>query len=281
MFAVKSEATPWLMYRRPNPDARLRLFCFPYAGGGAFVYRDWDKYLPASVEVCPLQPPGRGMRLREAPFTDLDLLVQSVADALRPYLDGPFAFFGHSLGGLVSYRLAHYLRERDGVEPAHLFISGRFAPHLARKSSGLSRLPEPQLVERVKEMGGTPAGVFEDRELLQLILPVMRADFQLCDDYQFRTEASPLRCPITALGGFQDAGVTRRDLEAWRKHTSGRFKLYMLPGDHFFINTNRSTLLQLLSQELRRQLSAPARGGAILQSRLKSLYTEGTQDGQE
>jgi medium-chain acyl-[acyl-carrier-protein] hydrolase len=250
MLAVHKETSPWLMYRKPNPKVRLRLFCFPYAGGGALVYRNWAKDLPGTIELCPLQPPGRETRLREEPFTDLGLLVQSLASTLRPFLDRPFAFFGHSLGALVSYQLAHYLRSRDGTEPAHLFVSGRKAPHLTREKLGISKLPEPQFIERVKELGGTAPAVFQDRELMQLILPALRADFHLCDTYQFRSEATLLRCPITALGGLQDKGVAWQDLEAWRKHTSGRFRTYCLPGNHFFINTSKSTLLELMRQEL-------------------------------
>ncbi len=256
MFAVHQETSPWLMYRKPNPKVRLRLFCFPYAGGGAFVYRDWAKDLPETVEVCPLQPPGRETRFREDPFTDLGLLIQSVANALRPYLDRPFALFGHSLGALVNYQLAHYLRRQDGIEPAHLFVSGRYAPHRTRESLGISKLPEPQFIESVKKMGGTHPAVFEDRELLRLILPALRADFHLCDTYQFKSEPIPLCCPITALGGWHDQGVTWQDLEEWRKHTSGRFRMYWLPGNHFFINTTKSALLQIMTQELQRLVNS-------------------------
>lgn len=230
----------------------MRLFCFPYAGGGALVYRDWAKLLPESVELCPLQPPGRETRLSEKPFTDLGLLVEAAANALRPCLDKPFAFFGHSLGALVAYHVAHHLRRGVGVEPAHLFVSGRFAPHLTGKATGISRLPEPELIGQIKAMGGTPSAVFETPELLQLILPALRADFGLCDDYRYVAEAEPLNCPVTAFGGFQDEAIPRPDLEAWREHTTGDFSVYMLPGDHFFINTNRSVLLQLLSAGLRR-----------------------------
>lgn len=255
-LTVHQEANRWLAYRKPNPRVRLRLFCFPYAGGGAFIYRNWAKDLPESVELCPLQPPGRETRLKEESFTDLSLLVQSVASALRPYLNLPFAFFGHSLGALVSYQVAHYLRSQDGIESAHLFVSGRYAPHLKSKSSGISKLPEPQFIEMVKKMGGTHRAVFENRELLRLILPALRADFHLCDTYQFKSELTPLRCPITALGGLQDEGVTSRDLEAWRNHTTGRFTIHSFPGNHFFINTSKSALLQVLKQELQALLNS-------------------------
>ena len=158
--------------------------------------------------------------------------------------------FGHSLGALVVYQVAHHLRAHDGAELAQLFVSGCHAPNLKSESIGLSKLPEPQFIEMVKEMGGTHPAVFENRELLRLILPALRADFQLCDTYQFKSELTPLRCPITALGGLQDEGITLRGLAAWRLHTTGRFTIHTFPGNHFFINTGKSALLQVIKNEL-------------------------------
>src|SRR5689334_8070972 len=123
-------AMPWFTSQRPNERARLRLFCFPYAGGGAEIYRLWPQNLPSEVEVCVAQLPGRGMRLREQPFTSLDALVETGTEAIAPLLDKPFALFGHSMGAMISFELAQRLRERGGPQPAHLFVSGRRAPQL-------------------------------------------------------------------------------------------------------------------------------------------------------
>ena len=106
MVTTEAPASRWVWSPRPNPGARLRLFCYPYAGGRAAVYRRWPESLPASIEVCAIEPPGHGTRLSETPFTRLSPLVEALAAALDPYLDRPFAFFGHSLGSLVSFELA-------------------------------------------------------------------------------------------------------------------------------------------------------------------------------
>src|SRR5262249_13687929 len=118
----------WLACARPRPQADIRLFCFPYAGGGASVFRGWADGLPASVEVCPVQLPGRGTRFREPAFTRLPPLIEALAESLRPHLDRPFAFFGHSLGALVAFELARYLHQHQGREPVRLFVSGCGGP---------------------------------------------------------------------------------------------------------------------------------------------------------
>src|SRR5215213_1931004 len=118
-------ATPWFMSQRPNPRARLRLFCFPYAGGGAAIYRLWPQNLPSEVEVCGAHLPGRGTRLREQPFTGLDALVDAAAEAIAPSLDKPFALFGHSMGAMISFELARRLCDQGRPQPTHLFVSGR------------------------------------------------------------------------------------------------------------------------------------------------------------
>lgn len=242
--------TPWLPYLKPNPEACLRLFCFPYAGGGATIYRRWPAELPRSVELCPVQIPGRGSRTRERPFTRLAPLVEAAAEALLPYLDKPFAFFGHSMGGMMSYELAQALRRKHGLRPLHLFVSGRRAPHLRGESGPKTYdLPEQEFLAEVRRLNGTPKEALEHPELMELIGPLLRADFEVCQTYSY-DPAPPLDCPITAFGGLQDFEVTREHLEGWREHTTSAFMLRMLPGDHFFLNSSQPLLLRVLSQEL-------------------------------
>src|SRR5829696_5178398 len=148
--------TPWLAYHKPNARAAVRLFCFPYAGSGALVYRSWLNELPKIVEVCPVQPPGRGGRIMEPCYTRLSQLVEDVMQDLLPYLDMPFAFFGHSMGALVSFELARRLRARHGLEPIHLFASGRGAPQLPPREPPSHNLPEPEFIEKLRTLNGTP-----------------------------------------------------------------------------------------------------------------------------
>ena len=240
---------PWIACRKPNPQARLRLFCFPYAGTGASIFRNWSAGLPDDIEVCPIQFPGRGTRQMEVPFTQLSGLVQSLAQDLAPILDKPFAFFGHSLGALVGFELARHLWKQLRVRPVRLFVSGDRAPQLAPRHRPIHALPTGEFLNELRRLNGTPVQLLENMELMQIMLPVLRADFSIYETYVYSTEP-PLNCLISGFGGLQDQRVSRDDLEAWRDQTSESFSLRMFPGDHFYLNATRPLLLQLLSQEL-------------------------------
>ena len=246
-----TSSTPerWFVCARPEPQPRLRLFCFPYAGGGPPIFRAWPEGLPAGVEVWAARFPGRGARLKEVPFTRIGPLVEALAAALEPYLNRPFAFFGHSLGALVGFELARELRRRDRPLPAHLFVSGCGAPHIPYPHPPIHALPDPAFLEELRRLEGTPAEVLAHRELMQLLLPALRADFALRETYTCAPEP-PLDLPITAFGGMEDERVNGERLEAWREQTTKAFTLHMLPGDHFFLNTARSLILQMLGREL-------------------------------
>lgn len=246
---TNNRITPWLNHFQPNPNASLRLFCFPYAGGAAYIFRDWAEHLPADVEVCPVQLPGRGARMRETPFVRVSVLVNALCHDLLPYLDKPFVFFGHSLGALISFELARKLSHDYQLEPLHLFVSGRGAPQLPDTRPDTYNLPEDEFVKELRRLNGTPAEVLDQPELLQLIIPMLRADFELCETYEHLTSA-PLKCSITALGGLFDEDVPRERLEPWQEHTSASFSLKMFPGDHFFIHSAESMLLQIVTLEL-------------------------------
>lgn len=244
---------PWIVYPRPNPQARLRLFCFPYAGGGASIYRLWPNDLPAAVEVCSIQPPGRETRLREKPFTHTAPLTQALAPVLRPYFDLPFAFFGYSLGSLVAFELARELRRQGGPMPLHLFVGGRRAPQIPDPEPPIHDLPEPEFMHELRRLSGTPEAVLQNAELMQLLQPLLRADFAINETYPY-TDEPPLECPISAYGGLEDAEANQNDLAAWLEQTRGAFKLQMFPGGHFFLNSDRTSLLRSISEDLYRYL---------------------------
>ena len=241
----------WITCLKPNPQANLRLFCFPYAGGSTTSFRNWPAQLPSTVEVCCIELPGRGRRLNEAPFTQLAPLVEQISESLLPYLDKPFAFFGHSMGGLTSFEVARSLRQGGIRTPDHLFISGRRAPQIPNSEPPIHTLPEAEFIKKLRRLNGTPEAVLANQELMQLLLPALKADFAVLETYTYRPEAS-LTCPIMVFGGSQDPDVSCEMLEAWREQTRAAFSLQMFLGDHFFIHTAQSRLLQSLSQALDR-----------------------------
>lgn len=252
MTASSKKVTPtnrWFTCLKPNPRAVLRLLCFPYAGGGTMIYRTWPEHLPDTVEVWAFQPPGRGNRLFEAPFTQIEALVEAAVPTFSLFLDRPFACFGHSLGALISFELAHELREAHGTGPVHLFVSGRRAPQVIDTSPIIYNLPEPEFIEELRKLNGTPDEVLKHPELMELMIPLLRADFEICESYAYAAKP-PLECPITAFGGLHDKCVTREAVEAWRDHTVGSFSVRMLRGDHFFLHSSESTLLSILFREL-------------------------------
>jgi medium-chain acyl-[acyl-carrier-protein] hydrolase len=227
----------------------VRLFCFPYAGGGAAVFRLWARSLPAAIEVCPIELPGRGNRISEPPFRRIEPLAHAIADIIRPYLDKPYALFGHSLGAILAFDLARKLRREQQPHPVHLFASGCRAPHLLDRTSSRYDLPDQDLVEELRTLNGTPAEALANRELMAVMLPILRADFEALDTYVYAAEP-PLQCPLTVFGGLHDDGITREELEAWREQTNAGVRVCLLPGDHFFVNTAPALLLRLIADEL-------------------------------
>ena len=245
----------WLSRPKPNPDAPLRLFCLPYAGGGVSIFRRWVTYLPDTVELCSVQLPGRETRISDEPFTDLRNLASTLADAIRPELKRPFALFGHSMGALVSYELARQLSTQYGLTPEHLFLSGRRPPHLQTKEPPLHTLGDRDfLLALDRRYGGVPSVMWQNDEFRSLMLPALRADIRLVETYQLAT-IEPLSCPITAYGGLEDRLVEREDLAAWSKYTSGSFAIRMFAGDHFYLNQAPVPLCDSVADELRRTRS--------------------------
>jgi medium-chain acyl-[acyl-carrier-protein] hydrolase len=248
MTVLTATTSAWFDGQHTNTKAPIRLFCFPYAGGGSLIYRQWARTL-SPVEVVRAQLPGRESRLKEPAFTSLEPLITELAQTIQPLLDRPFVFFGHSMGGLISFELTRRVQKEYGLLPTHLFISAYKAPHVADTFTANYTLPEPEFVEEVRRLNGTPNDVLDHPELRQLMLPLIRADFELCHTYTY-VSGPPLYCPLTVFGGLEDKQVDSTMLEGWRQYTTGPFALHLLPGDHFFINTSQTFLLQLISRRL-------------------------------
>jgi medium-chain acyl-[acyl-carrier-protein] hydrolase len=248
---INKSSNKWFFFPNPNPEAAARLFCFHYAGGGAHVFNGWPERLPPNVEMVAIQLPGRGRRIGEPHIKRLAPLSGAIAQELLPYLDKPFVFFGHSLGALLCFETARDLRRENQRQPAHLFVSATEAPHCRSREELLSGLPKSALVERLREFNGTPVEVLQSDELLDLMLPTLRADFELCETYEYRPEP-PLECPMTIYGGLEDNEVDAGRLAAWSEMTVGTSKIRMFPGGHFYFNSSPEVFLQTFAGDLLR-----------------------------
>jgi len=244
---------PWLAFCKPRPEARLRLFCFPYAGGGATFYRGWAAELPQQADICPVQLPGRETRMLEEPHSEIGPLVEQAAAALLPYLDRPYCFLGYSMGALVAFELARHLGQRYGTYPRHLMACGCRAPQLPNTSPLRHDLPKDDFIRELTNLEGTPRAALDSPELMELILPVIRADCRICDLYECRND-EPLPCSITAYGGAEDPDVQEEQLLPWREMTRSAFDLKVFPGGHFFVQNSRREFLAAVGSELGRMM---------------------------
>ena len=249
---MKTSQGSWIAYRKTKPAAALRLFCFPYAGAGATVFRAWNKDLPESIELCPLQLPGRETRVMEPAFSRIEPLIASLADAMKPLLDLPYLFFGYSMGAIIAFELTRALREKFGSTPAHLFLAARRGPRVPDPYPRTENLDNREFVDTLRRLGGTPRQILDNPQVLEIILPMLRGDFALCENYTY-VPGTLMDCPITVFGGEDDPKTTRETLAAWSSETSSSCRVKMVAGDHFFIHSSQAELLKTILE------TAPAR----------------------
>jgi surfactin synthase thioesterase subunit len=239
----------WLVPATPAADATRRLFCLPYAGGGASLFHPWRAHMPPGVALVAVQLPGRENRLREPAFTNVAGLVAAMGPRLRPYFDRPYSLLGYSYGALLAFELARWLRRQGERPPDHLFVAARRAPHLAGEGPVVHRYADSELVEWLRDLGGTPDLLLQHPELLPLYLPILRADLTAHETYCYRPE-EPLQVPITAFGGLGDRQARPAEVEAWREQTSSAWSAHFYPGGHFFVKEHQQGFLRDLAGKL-------------------------------
>ncbi len=235
-------------------DAKVRLVCLPYAGGSASAFRGWSDELPEWITCLPAQLPGRETRLGEDPAVDVADLACAIA---RTAVGGQYAIFGHSMGARLAFEVVRQLRRDRSSLPIALLVGGCRPPHMDTPLQRISKLPDDEFCERLQAMGGTPPGVLEHPELRSLLLPVLRSDFAMVEGYRYRP-AEPLGVPIVAFAGRDDPEADPCDMTGWSAHSTASTRLHTLPGDHFFLHSERSRLLRLIETELAALLDDPA-----------------------
>ncbi|WP_156414075.1 thioesterase II family protein [Bordetella sp. N] len=243
----------------------MHLFCLPYAGGNAGIYRDWAARLPAWVTPVPLLLPARGVRYGLAPVTEWPVLLDLLEQDVAPYLDRPYAVFGHSMGALIGLELARRLRDRRAASPVWFGASACVAPTRRQVDDRWLTRSQGELVAEVRELGGTAAELLDNEEFMALVTPMLRADFHLCGTHpqaawRAGEQETPLNCPITVYAGRRDSKVSTepRNLEDWRQETRGSLDVVMFDADHFFVHSQRDALLASVGRALATYASHPS-----------------------
>jgi surfactin synthase thioesterase subunit len=233
----------WLVCPRPIARPRARLVCFPYAGGAAATYHGWS--IGEDIEVHAVALPGRAQRLREPLLRDGGVLVDAISAELWA-LDGPLVLYGHSMGALVAWEVAHRLRAAGRRDLAGLVVAGRGAPDTPRYVESVYTLGDPELPAALGRIYGADQAVFQDPELAALVLPAVRADLAMHDTWRVAPRA-PLDVRVLALGGTSDIAAPREAMERWREFTTGPFESGFLEAGHFFVETHRAEVLARLA----------------------------------
>jgi medium-chain acyl-[acyl-carrier-protein] hydrolase len=250
VISDSSASNNWFVCPQVNLEAETRLFLFPYAGGGPAVFHKWPAKLPNHLEGQIAHYPGRGSRHNEPPLKQIISLVERLSQAILPLLDKSFAFFGHSLGGLIAFELTRHLRRNNLPQPQILFVSACGAPHIPDPHPSIHLLPDSDFVNSLQQLNGIPSELLQQDDVLQMLLPMLRADFEAMESYIYTSDNSPLRCPIVAFGGLHDPRVSRERVEGWGSYTNARFSSQYFPGDHFFINTARDSVIASIVAEV-------------------------------
>ncbi|MDR1968207.1 MAG: alpha/beta fold hydrolase [Burkholderiaceae bacterium] len=250
------DSSLWLLRWRETQRPRLRLFCLPYAGGSATVFRTWAQALGSEIDVVGIQLPGRGSRRHEPSITNFDLLTALVTEVVESTAGTTrFAFFGHSMGALLSFEVARRMQGRGTRLPECLFVSGRAAPHLAPERPRRQLLDDADFVDELRRLEGTPPEILDDPELLSFLMPTIRSDFELLESWRFK-HSLPLNTPLFALTGRNDSHVDVEAAADWDRWTCCSFELLIYPGGHFFLHKQEARLLRDISDRLSNVLCA-------------------------
>ncbi|TDF41781.1 thioesterase [Alteromonadaceae bacterium M269] len=242
-------------FRKSGAKDDGSVICFSFAGGGANSFCDWGSYLPANIGLYAVRLPGRETRMNEEPHNSLSDLLDELSNDnhFKQLISKPLFLYGHSLGALIAYELACRLKLLSNPNLLSLIVSGRVAPQCALNRPPIHNLSDKEFIGSLKSLGGTPEEVLSDEKLMNVLIPILRADFSINENYVYR-DREKLSCNISAFGGLVDSEVTRAQMNQWKEVTDGNLNVRMIPGDHFFIRSAKTLFLRMLSIEIINQL---------------------------
>lgn len=238
----------WIRRFHHEPNSRVTLVCFPHAGGSASFFYPVSDALQSTLQVVALQYPGRQDRRQEQPLTTIAELADESFAALRPLMDRPLAFFGHSMGATLAFEVAVRMQRELAAAPVTLFASARRAPSRHRVETVHQR-DDDGIVAELKNLSGTDSRIMGDEELLRMILPAIRSDYTAAETYRYQP-GPMLDCPIVTLVSDSDPKVTVDEAQSWADHTTGGFELHTFSGGHFYLAQHQRAVINLISDQL-------------------------------
>ena len=233
--------------------SKMRLFCFPFAGGSSFAYRSMEPHMSPEVDMCAIELPGRGTRMNETAYHTMAELVPAISHGIRSHLDIPFAFFGHSMGALIAFELALYLESYYQKKASYLFLSAMRAPHLPSHFSAMALLPENELLDRIQKLGELPENLLKSPDILNKFLRIIRADFSVCESHTISI-SSNTTIPILAFSGSEDIFATENEIREWKRYTKSNFHLEDCKGAHLFCKAAGKEMAEKISQTIKQEL---------------------------
>ena len=228
----------------------INLICLPYAGGTAAVYHRWKPFLDNRIRLCPIELAGRGRRLKEPFYNSFEEAVDDIYGMIGELTEFPYALFGHSMGGALAYELAFKIKYNNQRQPMHIFISGRRPPHVNRDEKLLHLLPFEEFKEEILKLGGTPRELFENKELWDIFLPVLRADYKIIEGYEYKPYNFKLECGLTVLAGELDDESGLRHMTEWQRYSESDYSLHIFDGGHFFIHDYMDEVIRVINHQL-------------------------------
>lgn len=228
----------------------MMLFCLPYAGGSESMYYSWKKLINPLITLEPLELKGRGRRYDEGFYKDFDEAVDDMFLSVKEKIThNDYAFFGHSMGALLTYELYYKICDENLRKPTHIFFSGQKAPVLRRKNKKIHKLPDSEFLKEIVALGGTPEELLENKELMQLVLPILRSDFEINENYNYKERKDKIECDITVFKGKEE-DMTLEEILDWRTRGDRDFKIFILEGNHFFVNNNSQNITSIINSLL-------------------------------